>query len=365
MRTGNIPKCNFAAVVPVFNPEPGLGSLVESLSRSFEKVVVVDDGSTDHSDEFTKLPPSVALIRHACNQGKGRAIKSAISWIKERCKDVVGVVFIDGDGQHCAEDGVKIARHAAEKNTVVLGVRDFSKSVVPFRSRFGNVVTSFLVRRLYGLDIYDTQTGLRAVPFRLLDVMLGIPGERYEYEMRLFGVLHGKKEPIGQVPICATYLENNRASHFRPIRDSLRVYYGLFGNVFAKFCAASVMGFIVDNVVFTVMLFFLQELGLVRRWGIMVSLVVARVISASVNYVCNKMLVFSSDVRFPTSFARYWALCLLIAMLSYCGTLLLSAVFDANGVAITCLKILVETALFFLSYKCQQKWVFGLGHDKK
>lgn len=352
-------KCNFAAVVPVFNPEPGLGVLVESLVRSFEKVVVVDDGSEDNSDEFAGLPSCVKLIKHECNRGKGRAIKSAIQWVKEQCKDVLGVVFVDGDGQHRVEDVLKVARCAAEKDTVVLGVRDFSRSGVPFRSRFGNVVTSFLVRRLYGLDIYDSQTGLRAIPFRLLDVMLGIPGERYEYEMRLFGVLHRKKESIGQVSICTIYVENNRTSHFRPIRDSLRVYYGLFGNVFAKFCAASVVGFVVDNMVFTVMLLFLQGFGLVRHWDIMISLVVARVISASVNYACNKLLVFSSDVGFSMSFARYWVLCLLIVLLSYCGTLVLSAVFDANGVVITCLKILVETLLFFLSYKCQQKWVFA------
>ena len=223
-------KCGFVAVVPVFNPEPGLVELAGLLAQAFEKVVVVDDGSVEHSEDFARLPREVALVRHECNKGKGRAMKTAVQWVKDCHKDAQGVVFVDGDGQHCVEDVLKVARAAGEKGQVAFGVRDFSKAGIPLRSRFGNIVTSFLVRWLYGFRIFDTQTGLRAIPSRLLDVMLEIPGERYEYEMRLFGVLHDRKEPICQVPIDTIYIENNKASHFRPIADSLRVYNGLFGH---------------------------------------------------------------------------------------------------------------------------------------
>ena len=351
-------KHGFVAIVPVFNPEPGLIALLNALEQAFERVLVVDDGSNENVEAFSRMPKAVQLIRHSVNQGKGRAMKDGIAWVRAHWQDAPGVVFVDGDGQHRVEDVLKVANLAAETDCVAFGVRDFSKSGIPFRSRFGNVVTSFLVRGMYRFRIYDTQTGLRAIPARLLDVMLTIPGERYEYEMRLFGVLHRKKEEIKQVPIETIYLENNRASHYRPIVDSIRVYYGLFGNVFAKFCAASIVGFVVDNLVFTCVLLFLQRYGLVRSWDIMVSLVAARVVSATVNFACNKFLVFSSKAAFVASFCRYWILCLCIAGLSYVGTLALSVLFDANGVAITCLKILVETVLFIFSYKCQQKWIF-------
>jgi len=346
------------AVVPVFNPEPGLVPLVQNLAAIFGRVIVVDDGSIEHTDDFSLLPDSVTVLRHAANKGKGRAIKTAIEWVKANEGDADVVVFADGDGQHRPDDVRKVAEHAAECGRVTLGVRDFSRSGVPFRSRFGNVVTSFLVRLMYRIPIYDTQTGLRAIPRRLFDAMLETPGERYEYEMRLFGMLRENNEALEQIPIETVYVDGNRASHFNPILDSFRVYRGLFGDTFPKFCASSVLGFLADNGIFTFFLFCLQDLGWLRRYDILASLVVARIVSATFNYLCNKIFVFKSRVKLAPSFARYWSLVLLVALLSYAGTAGLSAAVDATGWSITAIKVVVETVLFIVSYRCQKRWVF-------
>ena len=126
-----------------------------------------------------------------------------------------------------------------------------------------------------------------------------------------------------------------------------------------RFSVSSIMGFVVDNVVFTVVLMALQSQNLLRRYDILLSLVVARAVSATLNYAANKKFVFHSHAAVSSSFMRYWALVLLVAALSYIGTALLSYALDLMGAAITAGKIAVETLLFILSYRLQRIWVFG------
>lgn len=351
-------KDKICAVIPVFNPEPGLLPLVEALKKRFAAVVVVDDGSSENIADFGKLPAEVVLLKHSVNQGKGRAIKTALEWCAAQGTRFSTVVFADGDGQHLPQDVEQVAVNAYETGNVTLGVRDFLKEKIPFRSRLGNLLTASLVQIFFGIKIGDTQTGLRAIPRRFWTDMIALPGERYEYEMRLFGFLHKHREKLEQVPIATVYLENNRASHFRPVVDSVKIYRGLFGDAFARFCASSLLGFLVDNLVFTASHYLLHSQGVPRRYDILVSLIVARSISATLNYACNRTLVFRSQVSVAPSFARYVALVILIAFLAYVGTATLSAVVDALGVMVTLIKILVETVLFMLSYQIQKKWVF-------
>lgn len=347
-----------AAVIPVFNPEPGLGALTASLAELYSTVVVVDDGSRENVEDFGRLPEGVRIIRHDVNRGKGRAIKTAIAWLKENRPGVKVAVFADGDGQHRPSDVAKVVEKSVETDRVTLGVRDFRKAGIPFRSRFGNVVTAFLVRLMYRIPIYDTQTGLRAIPRRLFDMMLETDGERFEYEMRLFGKLADFHESLEQVSIRTIYIASNRASHFRPVRDTVRIYRGLFGGRFLKFMGSSAAGFLVDNIIFALLITVLGSFDLPRNRCIFWALASARTVSASVNYCLNRNLVFRSRAKKRVSAWRYAALVAAIMSLSYSGTAYLSSVFDSQGVVITAMKIAVDVFLFLLSYKLQKIWVF-------
>lgn len=347
-----------AAIVPVYNPEPGLKRLCEELLAAFETVIVVDDGSCEQTEDFASLPEGIRLLRHPVNRGKGRAIKTAIAWLKKNAAGIKVAVFADGDGQHRIDDIVAVADRACAEDRVVLGVRDFSGKGIPFRSRFGNVLTSFLVRLIYHFPIRDTQTGLRAIPRRLFDMMLTTRGERYEYEMRLFGRLRERHEPLAQVPIETIYIANNRASHFHPIRDSIRVYRGLFGGSFFRFILSSLGGFAIDNIAFSLLLLLLTGLGVGGDLGVLGALVPARILSAFVNYQCNRLLVFGSTVRLHISLRRYVLLAIALMGLSYLGTTFFMEVLGITGLAVTVLKIFVEVVLFILSYRVQQVWVF-------
>ena len=348
---------NTAVIIPVYNPEPGLQALCRELASVFHNVIVVDDGSTENCSAFEALPRSVLILRHAYNKGKGAAIKTALRYLVEST-DVEYAVFADGDGQHIPKDILAVAERANNSGNAVLGVRRFKFGQVPLRSWFGNVCTALIVRMLLGIRVSDTQTGLRAIPRRLFDELAAEPGDRYEFEVRLFRFLKERQEHLEQVEIDTVYIDSNRASHFRPVVDSIRIYRSLIGSMFLKFCGSSILGFLIDNLIFTCCILILADSGYSRRCMILFALVVARIVSATCNYFCNRRLVFKSGENLLASYSRYWGLVLLIAILSYSGTTVISTLFNSDGCWITCVKVLVETVLFLLSYRLQKQWVF-------
>ena len=351
-----------AAVVPVFNPEPALPGLVKALQRDFAVVVVVDDGSEKDLDRFAELPDGVEMVRHEANRGKGAAIKTAVEWLSRRHGEIAGVVFVDGDGQHHPDDVRAVSAKMLETGNAAFGIRtDLYAPDVPFRSRFGNGWTALFVRLLLGFRLLDTQTGLRAVPARLFRSLVALSGDRYEYEARMLGLFADGRERLEQVPIQTIYIEKNRASHYRPFADTVRTQYALFGLVFGRltrFSLSGLMGFAVDNLIFTAILFALEGRLSARRYVIFVSLVVARLVSASLNYCCNRWFVFNAKGSIIKSYARYWGLALALVWASWLGTSTVSWFFGCSGIWITLVKVMVEMLLFLISYRAQARWVF-------
>ena len=95
-----------------------------------------------------------------------------------------------------------------------------------------------------------------------------------------------------------------------------------------------------------------------RATCVFAAFAVARAVSATVNYICNRKLVFKSKVSKRKSFLKYWVLVLAIMAAGYGLTAGLSRALDAKDLAITAIKIAVETALFFCSYGIQKRWIF-------
>lgn len=340
-------------LIPAYNPDEKLLALLPHLKAAgFSRIVIVDDGSTEGRDIFPKAEPFVEkILVHEKNRGKGAAIKTGLAYIG----DSSDVITADADGQHTPEDISKVAwglnRH---REGLVLGVRLFDGKV-PFRSRFGNWWTRWFFYMLSGLYIRDTQTGLRGIPAALVPRVAALPGERYEYEMAMLAdAKHHEKKPL-QIPIRTVYIDDNATSHFNPLLDTIRIYRSLF-----QFCLSSVLSFIIDNAVFAFAVWVMSEKATPRRDDILISLLAARFISSNFNYFYNRFVVFHTHGR-KRSYLQYWGLVLLMAAISYGLTEGFSALFDVQGVAITFVKIGVETLLFICSYFIQKRFIFKSG----
>ena len=230
---------NVTVIVPSLDPDEKLLQVVDGLlADGFDDILLVNDGShADHLWPFEKAAehPEVTVLTHEVNKGKGRALKTAFAWCVENRPNIDGAVTADGDNQHKAADIRRCAEAMiADPTKVWLGVRDFSLDHVPLRSRLGNTLTRGIMKLACGVSVTDTQTGLRAVPAKVLPLMLDIPGERYEYETQMLISLREAKVGVGEVIIETVYIDENESSHFDTLKDSWKIYKIIFGNVFHR-----------------------------------------------------------------------------------------------------------------------------------
>ena len=216
-------------VIPSYEPDNRLIELIKTIDLKQYTVIVVDDGSGEKYHHFyEQLDKHVHLISYNRNRGKGYALKKAFNYIKENIKEEYVVVTMDSDGQHIISDAKKLLTYA-KKNpyTYVLGMRK-RDGKTPLRSRIGNSLTMFCYRFVTGKKVYDTQTGLRAFSNKLMDFLLGVSGNRFEYEMKCLLEIPKSDILIHEIEINTIYYEKNKGSHFKVIRDSYLIYKDFF-----------------------------------------------------------------------------------------------------------------------------------------
>lgn len=223
-------------IIPSLNPDEKFHRTLDSiLEKGFHNIVVVDDGSdNDHKEPFQYAEAKgCKVLVHPVNKGKGRALKTAFEYCLQQ-ENCIGVITVDGDGQHGAADIYQCGAAMLSLDEVVLGCRDFSEPQVPFKSKYGNNITKFAFKVLCGIKISDTQTGLRAIPAKDLAVMPEIAGERFEYETNMLLEMKSKGISWAEQKIETIYLDDNASSHFHPFRDSWKIYKIIFKYCFTK-----------------------------------------------------------------------------------------------------------------------------------
>jgi glycosyltransferase involved in cell wall biosynthesis len=353
-----------SVVLPSLNPDEKLLAVIDGLLQyGFTDIILVNDGSAAenlHYFETAATHPEVHLLHHEVNRGKGAALKTAFTWFLENRPDAIGVVTVDGDNQHHGEDTRACALHMQESGKLTLGVRDFSQSDVPMRSRTGNRITSAVFKIFVGMTISDTQTGLRAIPRADLEILNTVWGDRFEYETNMLLAMKEKGISFDEVKIRTVYIEENKSSHFHPIRDSWRIYKLILAHFF-KYTVSSLLSSVVDTGLYVLLAWALSGL-LNDPLLTAVSVTVARVISSLMNFFVNQKLVFRSNLSTRKAMLRYaiLAVCILLSQfaLTY-GVYALFGIAESRIFLRGAVYVLVMTALFVVSFLAQQRWVFA------
>ena len=380
------------ALIPAYKPNIQLLEFVKGIEEHGMDCLIVNDGlGEEYLSLFHKIEreTEARVLSFPENRGKGAALKAGLEYLQKENAGLQGdftLITLDADGQHLLKDALNLLSVAEEKkDTLILGSRTQSKDS-PLRSRIGNGITKEVFNLCTGVEVKDTQTGMRAFSGKMIPEMLDIPGERYEYEMNVLLYLAKEGVPMEEVPIETVYINDNAESHFDTVKDSYRIYKQIL-----KFSASSLVSFLADFLLYS---FFFLITG-----GLFVSNFLARVISLHINFFINKNVVFSAEGQEAqvslgaTGIKReesgkgaktqenkklwnlsVWKTIKKEEYLSYLGlaafiflinSFILSGIVGSLGMNPYLAKILTEGLLFCLSYFVQKKWIFEKKNSKK
>jgi glycosyltransferase involved in cell wall biosynthesis len=187
---------------------------------------VVDDGSSDDT-ALVAESAGAKVLRHAANRGKGAALLTGFrALVSEHFE---AVVTLDADGQHPPQEALRLARHSAPAQALILGVRDLKRDGAPENSRFSNGVSNRFLSWFSGLRLLDTQCGLRRYPLpQTLELLCKSPGYAFEAEVILRAARAGLT--IEQTPVRVVYPPPaKRLSHFHVWKDPTRIVFRVLG----------------------------------------------------------------------------------------------------------------------------------------
>lgn len=214
---------DFCIIIPTYNNDRTIIQVLKRVLLFAQQVIVVDDGSTDHTGKLLKdaqLP--ITLIRYEKNKGKGYALKTG--FFKALELGFTYAITIDSDGQHFPED-IPLFVEAIRKhpNALIVGSRNLKSDNMPKMNTFANKFSNFWFYIQTGWPLEDTQSGFRGYPLKSL-TDLNYVTNRYEAELEflVLSAWHGVE--LYAIPIRVYYPpEEERVSHFHPIADFFRI----------------------------------------------------------------------------------------------------------------------------------------------
>lgn len=218
-------------LIPSFCPPDNFPQLIEKLQNlGFKKFLVVNDGSPLSSDfifdEIQKM--GVKLVTLPRNYGKGFALRQAIIEASVYYPEAGFMVFCDDDGQHDPDDIKQLCESGVNQKQFLIGSRDIFK--MPLKSFVGNLVMKLALKYLKGIDIPDTQSGLRFMTRECAEIIKELDHERFSFELQALLLIKKHNIPIEHFPVKTIYFNNNSATRFMPLRDSIDVIKSLLSS---------------------------------------------------------------------------------------------------------------------------------------
>lgn len=341
-------------LIPTYQPSLILVDLVKTIadnlvsSETRFEIVVVDDGSTNQESKETfrslKVMKNVSVLRHSYNLGKGAALKTGLAYAIE--SNALFMVTADADGQHCSDDIVKLFKHEKDQENLVLGVRTFSKDT-PLRSRIGNMITRFVFRLIYRMDVGDTQTGLRKIPRSFFNDFIQISSNGYEYEFKAL-IKATRMQRVSKTPIKTIYEPGNPTSHFRPLFDSAKIYYVLFRHIILAACIS-----ILDFSLFT--------LGIYLGFKTFLVIACTRSIAIVFYFLLAKEFVFRTSGDIKVEFLKFF---LLVFLNSLILTPFIEFASSSLGMHHSVAYIIGTFFLYIFNFVVQKLFVFKEARSK-
>lgn len=217
---------NIIALIPCYNVEPFCKDVIEKALLHAEKIVVVNDGSTDKtaailSELKAKFPDQIHIVSHPKNLGKGSSLIDGFKYIDSHFEYDV-IVTLDSDKQHDPNDIPRLAQAILDGEDLTIGARTFEE--MPLKNRIANYLISISLKTVFPTSPRDTQSGFRAFSKKLIKQLIQKSFHGH-YEMEFNCLLYALSEGnhVRSLPISTIYIDGNRSSHFSTIKDSFKI----------------------------------------------------------------------------------------------------------------------------------------------
>ncbi len=209
-------------IIPTYNNQNTLESVIESVMEYTQNIIVVNDGSTDLTSEILLNYSSITIEHVFPNKGKGNALRTGMKIAYN--SGYKYAISIDSDGQHMAADLEKFLIKIEEQpGSLIIGARNMTQEGIPSKSSFGNRFSNFWFLVETGIKLPDTQSGFRLYPLEPLN-KLHFFTKKFEFEIEVIVRAAWRRIPVTYVPVDVYYAsEEERISHFRPFKDFFRI----------------------------------------------------------------------------------------------------------------------------------------------
>ena len=200
----------FLTALPVYNEARHVSQVLDEVVQHADDILVVDDGSTDGTQNLLAARTDISVVRHDRNRGYGAALKTAFDYAILRCYDAI--VTIDCDGQH-EPQRIRALVEACEQADIVSGSRYLdhpgTHEAPQERLHINREITAEINRRL-GLELTDAFCGLKA--YRTCSLArLQLTEEGYGMPLELWVQAVHHQLRILEVPVPLIYLEEKRS----------------------------------------------------------------------------------------------------------------------------------------------------------
>jgi glycosyltransferase involved in cell wall biosynthesis len=207
-------------LIPAYNAEETLGSVLKKIEPLKMDTIVVNDGSSDETKRVVS-ENGAHLLEHPLNLGKGAALQTGFQYILQ--KDYQVVITLDADGQHDPSEIPSLLKIYQSVNPdILVASRAAEFGRMTFLRRFWNRLGVKAVARLCHSDITDSQSGFRLIRAKVLKEV-SLSTSRFETELELLIKACKKGFSVLSVPINTQKVDGTGSSHFRPVVDTWMV----------------------------------------------------------------------------------------------------------------------------------------------
>ncbi len=218
-----------------YNNEITLPKILDGVLTYTEAIILVNDGSTDLTEELLVNYQTITILHLPKNKGKGNALKKGFKKALEMGYE--RAITLDTDGQHFPDDlpaFITALEKSEDKNLFIIGDRNMNEADVLATSAKGNRVSGFWVRSVTGLQLTDTQSGFRLYPIKALQKIRFLRWtSKFEFETEVIVRSHWRGIRVMNIPIKVLY-PKDRVSHFRPFMDITRIVVLIIGFLIVK-----------------------------------------------------------------------------------------------------------------------------------